>query len=98
MKRIFGLITICSVLALPVIAATPANFGGNGIAWENVMADNADNVNNNNPDLRIMDWDNQWFAVPGEGGLRANENAAIMDNGGYSLVKPGEEESGAAAE
>ena len=35
MKKIFGLITICSILALPVIAATPANFGGNSVAWSN---------------------------------------------------------------
>ena len=30
MKKIFGLITICSVLVLPVFAATPADFGNSG--------------------------------------------------------------------
>ena len=85
MKRIFGLITICSVLAFPVLAAIPADFGGNGIAWENDYGQYY--VNTNNPDLRI-DWNNQYFAVPGEGGQYADENAAVIAWGSGSLVKP----------
>ena len=85
MKRIFGLITICSVLALPVIAASPANFSGSGTAWTNDYGQHY--VNNNNPEVR-MDWANQHFAVPGEGGQHANENAAVIEWGSGSLVKP----------
>jgi len=75
------------------LAAPPENFGGNGSAWTNDFANHY--VNNNNPDVR-MDWDCHRFAVPGNGGVNANPNSAVVDwsvdgdpsDGGETLVVP----------
>ena len=85
MKRLM-VVSLIMLLAVSVtLAAAPKNFGGNGKAWTNDYGNHY--VNNNNPDLR-MDWTNHRFAVPGQAYSNANENAAVMDNGGYSLVDP----------
>ncbi|MBI2029630.1 hypothetical protein HYT02_04395 [Candidatus Gottesmanbacteria bacterium] len=82
-----------SSMIVPAFAA-PANFGGNGKAWTNDYGNHY--VNNNNPDVR-MDWDCHRKAVPGNGGVNANPNSAVVDwsfvdsdpsDGGETLVVP----------
>lgn len=70
--------------ALPAFAA-PANFGGNGGAFVNDYANHY--VNSNNNEVRF-DWDNHRMAVPGVAYMHANDNSAVVDNGGYSLIDP----------
>jgi len=88
-KAIMCLVMLAVMLVMPVSVAmaAPTDFGGNGefSAWSNDYGQHY--VNNNNPDLR-MDWTNQRFAVPGQGGANANENAAIIPWGDGSLVVP----------
>lgn len=87
------LVIITSVLVSVVImpsllfATGPekGNFGGNGEAWVNDYGDHY--VNTNNPDNR-KDWTNHRFAVPGQGGAHANENAAVIEWGAGTLVDP----------
>lgn len=77
------------VFALPAAVSatgpTNGNFGGNGGAFVNDYDDHY--VNANNPEVRF-DWENHRMAVPGKAYMHANENAAVMDNGGYTLVDP----------
>jgi len=65
--------------------AAPENFGGKSDTWYNDYGNHY--VNTNNPENR-KDWDNHRFAVPGNAWMHANDNAAVMDNGGYTLVDP----------
>jgi hypothetical protein len=76
------------------VAAPPENFGGNGAAWTNDGPSHY--TNNNNPDVR-MDWNCNRKAVPGNGGVNANANSAVVDwslvdgdpsDGGETLVVP----------
>jgi hypothetical protein len=71
--------------AIPALAAMPENFGGSGSAFVNDYANHY--VNSNNGDVRF-DWDNHRMAVPGVAYEHADDNSAVVDNGGYSLVDP----------
>jgi hypothetical protein len=92
---LIGLTTLGVLAGLPVaaLAGPGENFGGNGLAWTNDFANHY--VNNNNPDVR-MDWDCHRFAVPGNGGVQANANSAVVNwsvdgdpsDGGETLVVP----------
>lgn len=75
------------VSVLPAFATPPVdNFGGDNGIWVNDYGNHF--VNTNNPDVR-MDWDNQRFAVPGQGGAHASENSAVRAwSGGGTLVDP----------
>ena len=92
------LITTAAVVATMALsvsqafAAPPENFGGNSPAWTNDFANHY--VNSHNPDVR-MDWDCNRKAVPGNGGVNANSNSAVVDwsdadptDGGETLVVP----------
>lgn len=71
-----------------VFATGPVNgnFGGNGNGvWVNDYANHY--VNTKNPANR-KDWDNHRFAVPGQGGHHASDNAAVIGWGDGSLVDP----------
>jgi len=78
-----------SAVIMPSIAFATGpetgNFGGNGEAWYNDYVGHY--VNNNNPGNR-KDWANHRFAVPGQGGANANENAAVIEWGDGTLVDP----------
>ena len=86
---ITGMVLTAALLtsATPAFATGPenGNFGGNGNTWTNDYGMHY--VNNNNPDVRF-DWDNHRFAVPGMGGMHADENSAVMAWGEGSLIDP----------
>lgn len=87
-KIIIAIIVFILALAFTLpIYADPAtdNFGGNGQAWDNDYGDHFENMNNG---ANRKDWTNHRFAQPGKAWAHANDNAAVMDNGGYSLVDP----------
>jgi len=85
MKQKIALAMLMSVFLFAGVSAMPMNFGGDGEAWTNDHGNHY--VNENNPDLRF-DWTNHRIAVPGQGGMHANENAAIISWGEGSLVDP----------
>ena len=83
MKKI--LIGLTAIMLMSLVSAMPENFGGNGDAWENDYGNHY--VNNHNPENR-KDWDSHMFAVPGHGGMHANEHSAVVEWGDGTLVDP----------
>ena len=87
-RLITGLSLSALLLAATVSVAGAAgndNFGGQSQVWMNDYGHHY--VNMNNPGNR-KDWDNHRFAVPGQGGIHANENSAVMAWGDGTLVDP----------
>ena len=87
-KMIAGAIACLALLisAMPVFATGPGeNFGGDSEVWFNDFEGHYVNVNN--PENR-KDWTNHRFAVPGQGGANADENAAVIEWGDGTLVDP----------
>jgi len=82
---VLGLALLTSASSVFATGPENGNFGGSGNAWTNDYGMHY--VNNNNPDVRF-DWENHRFAVPGMGGMHADENSAVMGWGEGSLVDP----------
>lgn len=80
---------LISVVIMPSIAFATGpedgNFGGNGKAWVNDYDEHYSHIINEN---NRKAWTEHCFAVPGQGGQYANENAAVTPYNGYTFVDP----------